>query len=209
VTQIPAAIGDLAQRAITLNKHQQRRSLIASLQRLQLRTGARILDFGCGTGLFAPALRDAGFDYCGYDPDIASVRYASRRYPSLRFVAGLEDAAASAPYDVILANCCFHHIADEELVSVTLPGIAGMMRRDSVFVLIDVLPLDARASAVRRVFNWFEQGSHKRTAGAFERLLAGRFLIRSHRTMRFFALSAATAANPVYNDVIQLELALP
>ena len=202
-------MSDLAQRALTLNKLEQRRNLAASLRRLRLRPGASILDFGCGTGLFAPTVRDAGLRYRGYDPDAAAVRYASRRYPGLPFVSRLDQAATSAPYDIVLANCCFHHIGDTELLNATLPVIADLMHDQSVFVLIDVLPLETDASTVRRIFNRFEQGTFKRTVGELERLLAGRFVVRLKRIQRFFVLSAPSALNPLYNDVVQFELVLP
>lgn len=205
---VPAIISDVAQRALTLNKLEQRRYLSASVRRLNLRSGARILDFGCGTGLFARTLHRAGLEYCGYDPDAAAVRYARRLYPGLTFVSRLEHAASAAPYDAVLANCCFHHIDDDGLLNTTLPAIARLMQRDSVFLLVDVLPLEKDASAIRRLFNRFERGASKRTGAELERLLAGRFVVRSQRIQRFFALSASVSANPVYNDVIQYDLAL-
>lgn len=205
---VPAFLSDLAQRALTLNKLEQRRYLAASLRELRLPPGTTSLDFGCGTGLFARTLQRAGLQYCGYDPDAAAVRYASRIYPRLTFVSRLEDAARSGPFDVILANCCFHHITDDELLHATLPAIAGLMHRDSRFLLVDVLPLERGASTMRRIFNHFEQGDNKRTAAAIEQLLTGRFRIRSFDTRRFFALSASVRANPFYNDVIRYELAL-
>jgi SAM-dependent methyltransferase len=178
------------------------------MRRLNLRPGASILDFGCGTGLFASTLDRAGFTYCGYDPDDAAVRYASKLYPGLTFVSRLEQAIASAPYDVVLANCCFHHISDHDLLTTTLPAIARFMRPDSIFLLCDVLPLEREASAIRRMFNLFERGTCKRTAPELERLVAGRFAVRSRRVQRAFFFSAAVAANPAYNDLIQYELVL-
>jgi SAM-dependent methyltransferase len=203
-----ALSSDVAQRLLTLNKLEERRALSAWVQRLHLRPGARILDFGCGTGLFAATLRDAGLTYCGFDPDADAVRYALHLYPGLTFVTRLEEAATAAPFDAILANCCFHHISDDDLLNTTLPAIAGMMQRDSVFMLMDVLPLEKDASMSRRIYNVFEQGASKRTASELERLLAGRFGIRSRRVRRSFLLSASFVVNPVYNEVIVYELAL-
>jgi SAM-dependent methyltransferase len=205
---VPALISDVAQRVLTLNKLEQRRYLLASLRPLALPAGARVLDFGCGTGLFAATLAGAGLRYCGYDPDAAAVRYAARRHPALTFVSRLEDAAAAAPYDIVLANCCFHHIDDEEVRRVTLPGIAALMHPGSRFLLVDVLPLEPGASTFRVLFNLLEQGDRKRTVDQHEALLTGRFVIRSRRIERFFVLSAAVAANPFYNDIVRFELAL-
>jgi 2-polyprenyl-3-methyl-5-hydroxy-6-metoxy-1,4-benzoquinol methylase len=206
--QVPAIVSDLAQRAITLNKHEQRQYLLEAVGRLHLRPGARVLDFGCGTGLFAGTLSGAGLDYYGFDPDAAAVHYAARIHPSLTFVSRLEDAAALSPFDAVIANCCFHHIDDEELGRQTLPAIAGLMREDARFLLIDVLPLERDASTIRRLFNVLEQGTHKRTGAQLEALLVGRFAIDARRVLRFFAFSASVPINPVFNDVIQFELSL-
>jgi cyclopropane fatty-acyl-phospholipid synthase-like methyltransferase len=201
------ALSDVAQRVLTLNKLEQRRYLSDWLRQLNLRRGASILDFGCGTGLFARTLHGAGLEYCGYDPDAAAVLYARRIHPSLTFVSQLEQATSAAPFDAILANCCFHHVTDDELMKTTLPTIARCMHRDSVFLLVDVLPQEKDASIIRRVYNAFERGATKRTASELEQLLASRFVVRSRRIRRSFVFSAHVAANPVYNDLIMYELA--
>jgi SAM-dependent methyltransferase len=203
-----ALVSDVAQRVLTLNKREQRRELASRVRQLELPPGAAILDFGCGTGLFARTLQRCGLMYHGYDPDAAAIRYARRLYPDLTFTAGLEEAAAAAPYDLVLANCCFHHIPDGDLLQTTLPAIMRLMRPGSIFLLYDVLPLDRGASPVRRLYNILEQGTAKRTGAELERLLAGRFAVRSRRVQRSFAFSAAAALNPIYNDLILYELVL-
>jgi SAM-dependent methyltransferase len=208
VIPIPPLVSDVAQRVLTLNKLEQRRHLASCIERLNLPAGATVLDFGCGTGLFATTLHDLGLRYGGYDPDAAVVEYARRRYRDLRFVSTLQEAAASAPYDLIVANCCFHHISDADLRAKTLPAIAHLMHRDSVFILIDVLPLDKHASALRRVFNTLEVGDRKRTRQEFDAVLGDHFAIRDQRIRRTSAFSLAVAVNPIYNDLIVYELAL-
>jgi SAM-dependent methyltransferase len=208
VISIPPLVSDVAQRLLTLNKLEQRRHLESCIERLNLPVGASVLDFGCGTGLFATTLDRLGLRYCGYDPDAAAVRYACQRYRGLTFTTSLEETARSAPYDLIVANCCFHHIGDADLRENTLPAIARRMRRDSVFVLIDVLPLDERASMIRRLFNTIEVGNRKRTAAELDAALGACFTTRARRIRRVSALSLASAFNPIYNDLIVYELAL-
>ncbi len=55
-----AFFNDVMQRLITLNKLEQRRQLLARLRSLDVRPGGTALDFGCGTGLFAPTFQRAG-----------------------------------------------------------------------------------------------------------------------------------------------------
>jgi 2-polyprenyl-3-methyl-5-hydroxy-6-metoxy-1,4-benzoquinol methylase len=208
MTAVRAALGDVAQRVLTLNKLEQRRYLLEWLRQLNACRGATVLDLGCGTGLFASTLNGAGLQYRGYDPDLAAVRYARRMYPHLTFVSELQEAMAGAPYDFVLANCCFHHVSDDELRKTTLPAIAECMRRDSVFLLVDVLPQETHASMIRRLYNAFEEGETKRTPSELEHLLADRFVVRSRRIRRSFAFSLHVGANPIYNDLIMYELVL-
>jgi SAM-dependent methyltransferase len=108
-----ALFHDVAQRVISLNKLEQRRHLRERLRALALPEGALALDFGCGTGLFAPAFQAAGLRYVGYDIDPRLVGYARRLYGGARFVSIEEELRAAAPFDLIVANCSFHHIADD------------------------------------------------------------------------------------------------
>ena len=199
---IAATASDIAQRALTWNKRQQRRDLARWVGEIAPPPGGHVLDFGCGTGLFASTLQRLGFAYTGFDPDEAAIRYARRLYPRARFVSTFAAAAAAGPFDLVLANCCFHHIPDDALRQETLPAIAEVMHAGSALLLIDVLPLEPDASLLRRAYNVLELGSRKRTPEEFDHALAALFAIRSRRVRRSFVLSLETAANPLYNDVI-------
>src|ERR1700752_3815192 len=134
-----AAFNDAAQRLLTGNKLQQRVAIERRLRGMPGLRRGRVLDFGCGTGLFERPLRRLGFEYVGYDVDAALLSYAARLRPASTWVSDWRDAAALSPYDLILANCCFHHIPDAELQREVLSGISSVMRPGSVFFLIDVL----------------------------------------------------------------------
>lgn len=203
-----ALISDIGQRAVSLNKREQKRFFAARMRQLGLPQGSRVLDFGCGTGLFARTLSRIGLRYFGYDVDPGLLTYARLLRPSLTFVSNLEDARRHGPFDAILANCCFHHISDVELETSTLPDIARMMHAGSVFTLVDVLPLEPNASLVRRAYNRLEQGTFKRTAEHLDRLLRERFVVRSKAVHRSFLLALATGLNPIYNDLVAFDLVL-
>ena len=203
---IRALVGDAAQRLLTLNKLEQRRAVFDLARQLRPAPGARVLDFGCGTGLFATTLQAAGFEYHGFDPDAGSIRYARMLYPQLSFASRLDEAAAAAPYAAVIANCCFHHISDDDLRRDTLPAIARLLRPDGHFLLIDVLPMERHASLVRQAFNRLELGDNKRTGDQLDRLLTGQFVVATRSIRRFFALSAPSALNPIYNDLILYSL---
>ncbi len=68
-----AFANDLAQRVLTFNKLEQRKNLEKKLNALALPESGKILDFGCGTGLFAKTIMKLGFKYHGYDIDKGGV----------------------------------------------------------------------------------------------------------------------------------------
>ncbi|MFI5733365.1 class I SAM-dependent methyltransferase [Kribbella sp. NPDC051587] len=56
------------------------------LERLRLRPGTRLLDVGCGTGLFAQLAAEAGADVVGLDAAAGLVDYARRRRPTAAYL---------------------------------------------------------------------------------------------------------------------------
>ena len=71
--------------------------LLRRLRRAGVRDGL-VVDLGCGSGIWARALTDAGYDVLGVDGSAAMLALARERAPSARFVR------ASA-YDVDLPRC--------------------------------------------------------------------------------------------------------
>jgi SAM-dependent methyltransferase len=198
---------EVAQRVITGNKHQQRRFIADRVRQLTLADSAQVLDFGCGTGLFAPTLARLGLRYVGYDVDAGFVEYARRRRPQFTWLTSLADARQRAPFDLILANCCFHHIADDEIQDAVVPAITGMMHPRSVFLLIDILPPERGASMVRRLHGGVEQGDHRRELRDLDRLVAP-FEVQRRDTARWHTLPLATRMDPLVVDVAVFELRL-
>ena len=87
-------------------------------------SGARCIDFGCGHGNFAHALRNAGAAYVlGIDYGEESIRYASSARDRLdvpeaeiefRHESIYECAEPDDSYDFALQNGVFHHLDDED-----------------------------------------------------------------------------------------------
>ena len=61
--------------------------LLAILRRAGVRTGL-VVDLGCGSGRWAAALGDAGYDVLGVDLSPAMIRLARKRAPLARFETG-------------------------------------------------------------------------------------------------------------------------
>lgn len=75
--------------------------------------GARILDVGCGLGLYARRLRELGSEVYGVDIDPERVREASKSLPNIE-----EASAESLPYpegffDVVLSHEVLEHVPDD------------------------------------------------------------------------------------------------
>jgi SAM-dependent methyltransferase len=74
-----ARFGDLARAAADL--------VIAELRAVDLRVG-RVVDLGCGSGIYARAMSDAGYDVVGIDISPDMVELARRNAPGATFVVG-------------------------------------------------------------------------------------------------------------------------
>ena len=71
------------------------------LERQIVKSTARVLDVGCGTGKYTAALARS-HDVTGIDPDAASIALARREYPDVKFAAcDLFGFAASGPFDLV------------------------------------------------------------------------------------------------------------
>ena len=75
--------------------------------------GARILDVGCGLGLYAHRLRELGGEVYGVDIDPERVREASKSLPNIQ-----EASAECLPYpegffDVVLSHEVLEHVPDD------------------------------------------------------------------------------------------------
>lgn len=92
-----------------------------------LRPGARILDFGCGSGMFVLEARAAGYDAVGVDL-AAWVADAAAHWRLPLHVGSLETAGfAEGSFDAIVSIVCFEHLDDPvgitgSLVRLLKPG---------------------------------------------------------------------------------------
>lgn len=195
-----ALVNDVAQRVLTLNKREQRAYLRGLMRATGYDRGARVLDFGCGTGLFARALAGNHSPYVGYDIDERLVRYASRLYPSLLFTHETEKVVRHGPYDYVLANCCFHHIPDAQAAA-ALGFIARNLDQHGQFVMLDILAPGEGVPAppLRRLFDLIERGSSLRRHPENVRLLASMFEVVRAEVIRTHLFSIKPS--PLYNNL--------
>lgn len=196
-----AFLNDLFQRVVTMNKWEQRRKLALNLTALSLNPGSKCLDFGCGTALFAPVFTMLNLNYYGYDIDQSLLDYASRIYKKTHFTSSWNVLEAAAPFDLILANCCFHHI-DSGILDAELQNISTLLADKGTFMMIDILFPHNDFHLLRRIFRKLERGAFIRTAGDYLVHIERHFEIMRQKTERSHLVSLNK--NPVYNDLLVL-----
>lgn len=140
---------------------------------LQLRSGERVVDIGCGTGEFAPLFPASQYE--GIDLDPANISYAKKHYPSYRFQVGdaLHLPFPDASFDAALVCGVLHHLSDDEA-----RGVITEMRR--------VLKLSGKALVmedtkterlVSRIMHDIDQGAHIRSERAWNEMMRSSFRV--------------------------------
>jgi SAM-dependent methyltransferase len=92
----------------------------------------RALDVGCGTGLLAARLAEAGYEVTGADPSEGMLEVMRRRAPRVTAVEATADELPfdDGAFDTVVSVAVLHHIADQsavrralgEMVRVCRPG---------------------------------------------------------------------------------------
>lgn len=199
-----ALFNDFAQRIVTLDKYEQRKNLSSRLRRIGLPPGSKALDFGCGTGLFARVFVKEGFLYSGFDIDDRFIDYAGRLYRNCQFTSSTKTLEKEAPFDLIVANCCFHHINDTSL-PLELERIDCLLADNGLFILIDLLKVEDSHSLLHRFFMIMEQGAYLRTSKGYKKHIERFFQIRNIDIERLYVLGLKHRLNPLYNDLAVFE----
>ena len=92
--------------------------LIGAFVRLsELASGAKVLDLGCGSGIFTTLLARRGFDVTGLDISPALLELARRKNPEIAYLEGDVEALPfeDASVDGILLSGIVHHLPDARL----------------------------------------------------------------------------------------------
>jgi ubiquinone/menaquinone biosynthesis C-methylase UbiE len=89
--------------------------LVAAFVELSgLAPGARVVDLGCGSGVFTAQLERAGYDSVGLDLSAKLIEIGRRTYPGIEFVEGdIEHLPfPDASFDGVLLSGVVHHFPD-------------------------------------------------------------------------------------------------
>lgn len=95
-----------------------RRNLIYSIfEEYNIKSGTRVLDYGCGSGFIVGQLQTRGYDACGTDISREAIEYGtSQGIKNLHSTNGIEVDFPDESFDLILAMDVVEHIKDDNLV---------------------------------------------------------------------------------------------
>jgi len=101
--------------------------------------GGRVVDAGCGSGVWARELSDGGYDVLGIDISAHMIRLARRRAPAAKFQVGSFLRAALPPCDAVTAigecvNYAFDRRSGKKGLAAFFRRVYGALRPGGVFV---------------------------------------------------------------------------
>lgn len=140
------------------------------------------LDFGCGTGEFAPSFPPA--HYTGVDLASYYVRYAGSHYPGRFAVAsGAAIALASRQFDAALVLGVFHHMPDE-LVRASVAELHRVLKPGATLLVMEDTPPPDPWNVAGHLMHWLDRGGFIRTDAEYRALLGPHFGVQRSYRMR-------------------------
>lgn len=100
------------------------------------------LDVGCGTGLLAARLEEAGYGMAGVDPSEGMLEILRARSPGIRAERGSGTSLpfADGSFDLVLSVAVMHHIADPDDVRRTLSEMVRVAKPSGRLLVWDHNP---------------------------------------------------------------------
>lgn len=133
---------------------------------LPLTQSDRVLDLGCGTGVFAPLFPSAQYE--GVDIDQKNISYATRHYP-YHFQIGdaMNLPFQDGSFTRILVAGVLHHLSPAECVRVCAEMRRVLAHGGRALVMEDT----KSARWITRLMHLLDQGAYIRTREEWEKLL--------------------------------------
>ena len=140
------------------------------------------LDFGCGTGEFAPCFPAA--HYTGVDVARHYIRFAGRHYDG-RFAVtnGTAIGLESKRFDAALVLGVFHHMPDT-LVRSTVTELHRVMKPGAILLVMEDIPPPHPWNVAGRLMHWLDRGGFIRADAEYRALLEPLFTVRRSYPIR-------------------------
>jgi SAM-dependent methyltransferase len=140
------------------------------------------LDFGCGTGEFAPCFPAAS--YAGVDIAAHYVRFARCAYAGLFAVmSGAALGLASARFDAALVIGVFHHM-DDDLARATVAELHRALKPGATLLVMEDIPPPDAWNLAGHAMHWLDRGGFIRDDAEYRALLAPHFAVQRSYAMR-------------------------
>ena len=151
--------------------------LVGLERHLQIKTGQRVIDIGCGPGHIVKHI-PSDVDYLGFDTDARYIDFATKTFggKNRRFFCKLFDDSMAdeiGPADVVMMNGVLHHIADADVVT-TLKSVARALKPDGRFFTLDGVYVDDQSKIARYLLD-HDRGKFVRTESGYRTLLEQEF----------------------------------
>jgi ubiquinone/menaquinone biosynthesis C-methylase UbiE len=97
---------------------------------------AKLVDLGCGAGIFTKLLYDSGFKVVGVDISERLIEVAQKKYPYIEFMVGDVEklSFASESFDGVFLSAILHHLPDP---SICAGEVFRILRAGGKFVAFD------------------------------------------------------------------------
>lgn len=139
---------------------------------IPVKSGEKILDIGCGTGLLADWIED-GVEYVGCDMEEAYIEHAKKKYGDRgEFILGRAEELAvdrwENHFNYVMAHGLLHHLTDEES-EILVRHSYNFLKDGGKFVSFDSVFHDEQSSLERWIVSR-DRGQNIRTADDYFKL---------------------------------------
>jgi SAM-dependent methyltransferase len=140
------------------------------------------LDFGCGTGEFAPCFPAA--HYVGIDLSAVYIRFAARTYQG-RFLVSSGDRLAlpDQHFDAALVLGVLHHLPDA-LVWAAIVELHRVLRPGATLLVMEDIPPPDPWNVAGHAMHWLDRGGYIRSEAEYRALFGSGFEVLRTAHMR-------------------------
>jgi len=146
-SQLKGDIRSVGNRGVSVEENEKgylnRAAVLSKLltEDLAVADGTALLEFGCGIGMQAPVIVDAGLRYTGVDISPDALAAARRRCPEGRFIeADVRTFRPGSPLDLVLAGYLLCHMVADSDWSALLTNLAASVRSGGHVIIEERVP---------------------------------------------------------------------
>lgn len=173
---------NVLRRIVEANFHGEKAVIAAELRPWEAVGQRTFLDFGCGTGEFAPCF--PADHYVGVDLSTTYLAYAGRTHAG-RFVAssGAALALVDTSFDAALVLGVLHHLPDT-VAQAAMAELHRVLRPGALALVIEDIPPPDVWNVAGHLMHWLDRGGFIRSEADYRALFGTGFTVLRTYTMR-------------------------